>query len=99
MEAKTTTFTAMQWARHEKFVEMLRVVKQRKRERQTQIEMRLKEEAEYVRKERQTGCYLQGLRRGNSHVPRQQTAVAPSPTQKLKYYPPRFRKESRRFAF
>ena len=52
MEAKTTTFTAMQWARHEKFVEMLRVVKQRKRERQTQIEMRLKEEAEYVRKER-----------------------------------------------
>jgi hypothetical protein len=48
----TTTFTADQWARHEKFVEMLRAVKQRKRERQTQIEMRLKEEDEYVRKER-----------------------------------------------
>jgi len=41
-----------QWARHEQFVEMLRAVKQRKRERQTQIEMRLKEEEEYVRKER-----------------------------------------------
>jgi hypothetical protein len=51
MEA-TTTFTAEQWARHEQFVEMLRAVKQRKRERQTQIEMRLKEEEEYVRKER-----------------------------------------------
>ena len=46
------TFTAEQWARHEKFVETLRAVKQRKRERQAQIEMRLKEEQEYVSKER-----------------------------------------------
>ena len=44
MEATTTTFTAEQWARHEQFVETLRAVKQRKRERQTRIEMRLKEE-------------------------------------------------------
>lgn len=51
MEA-TTTFTAEQWARHEKFVETLHAVKQRKRERQAQIEMRMKEEQEYVRKER-----------------------------------------------
>lgn len=52
MEATTTTFTAEQWARHEQFVETLRAVKQRKRERQARIEMRLKEEEEYVRKER-----------------------------------------------
>lgn len=52
MEAATRTFTAQDWIEHEQFVEMLRAVKQRKRERQTLIETRLKEEEEYVRKER-----------------------------------------------
>ena len=41
MEATTQHFTAEQWARHEKFVEMLRAVKQRKRERQAKIEATL----------------------------------------------------------
>ena len=59
MEAKTTTFTAEQWARHEQFVETLRAVKQRKqawkedvrrREAELQVELqRAKENPFYQR--------------------------------------------------
>lgn len=51
MDATTRTFTPEQWARHERFVETLRAVKQRKRERQVRIEMQLKAEEEYVNRE------------------------------------------------
>ena len=52
MEATTRTFTAQDWAEHQQFVEMFRAAKQRKRERQAQIELELKERAEYMMKER-----------------------------------------------
>ena len=51
MEATTRTFTAQDWAEHQQFVEMFRAAKQRKRERQAQIELELKERAEYMMKE------------------------------------------------
>ena len=51
MEATARTFTPEQWARHERFVETLRIVKQRKHERQARMEMELKAEEEFVSKE------------------------------------------------
>jgi len=47
----TMTFTPEQWARHEQFKQMLRTVKQRKREREAQIQQELKERAERLQKE------------------------------------------------
>ena len=52
MEATKRTFTAEDWAEHEKFVQMFRTAKQRKRERQARIEMELAAAEEYARKRR-----------------------------------------------
>lgn len=52
MATTTTTFTAEQWARHEKFVAMFRAAKQRKQEWQARRIKELEAEEEYVRKER-----------------------------------------------
>lgn len=51
MEATTRTFTAQDWAEHEEFVKMFRAAKQRKREREAQIQQELKARAEYLEKE------------------------------------------------
>ena len=52
MEARTMTFTAEQWARHEKFVEMFRAAKRRKQEWQARRIKELEAEEEYARLER-----------------------------------------------
>ena len=52
MDATTTTFTAEQWARHEKFVEMFRAAKRRKQEWQARRIKELEAEEEYARLER-----------------------------------------------
>ena len=49
---ESTTFTAEQWARHEKFVQMFRAAKQRKREWQAKMEIVLDEKEERVRRRR-----------------------------------------------
>ena len=46
------TFTPEQWARHERFVQMFRAAKQRKREWQAMINKKLDEEEEYIRRRR-----------------------------------------------
>ena len=46
------TFTAQEWKRHEEFVKMLRTVKERKRQRQAQLEKELAAEEEYASKRR-----------------------------------------------
>lgn len=51
MEA--TTYTPEQWARHEKFVEMFRAAKKRKREWQAKMEIKLAEEEEAIFRKRQ----------------------------------------------
>ena len=51
MEA-TTTFTPEDWASHEKFVQMFRAAKKRKREWQANMEVFLEEREERVRRRR-----------------------------------------------
>ncbi|MBQ9637524.1 MAG: hypothetical protein IJV36_06505 [Prevotella sp.] len=46
------TFTPEQWAEHERFVQMFRAAKQRKREWQAMINKKLDEEEEYIRRRR-----------------------------------------------
>ena len=52
MAIKATTFTPQDWAEHEKFVQMFRAAKQRKREWQAKIEVKLAEKEERVRRRR-----------------------------------------------
>ena len=52
MATKATTFTPQDWAEHEKFVQMFRAAKQRKREWQAKIEVKLAEKEERVRRRR-----------------------------------------------
>jgi len=52
MTTKATTFTPQDWAEHEKFVQMFRAAKQRKREWQAKIEVKLAEKEERVRRRR-----------------------------------------------
>ena len=52
MTTKATTFTPQDWAEHEKFVQMFRAAKQRKREWQAKIEEKLAEKEERVRRRR-----------------------------------------------
>lgn len=52
MATKETTFTPQDWAEHEKFVQMFRAAKQRKREWQAKIEVKLAEKEERVRRRR-----------------------------------------------
>ena len=46
------TFTAQDWAEHERFVEMFHAAKIRKRERLARLERELEAEEEYARKRR-----------------------------------------------
>lgn len=48
----TRTFTPEDWAEHEKYVQMFRAAKQRKREWQARMEIVLAEKEEKVRKRR-----------------------------------------------
>lgn len=50
--ATTRTFTPEDWAEHEKYVQMFRAAKQRKREWQARMEIVLAEKEEKVRKRR-----------------------------------------------
>lgn len=50
--ATTRTFTPEDWAEHEKYVQMFRAAKQRKREWQARMEIVLTEKEEKVRKRR-----------------------------------------------
>ena len=52
MEATRTTFTPEDWAEHERYVQMFRAAKQRKREWQAKMEIVLAEKEEKVRKRR-----------------------------------------------
>jgi len=52
MEATARTFTPEDWAEHEKYVQMFRAAKQRKREWQARRIRELEIEEEYVRKRR-----------------------------------------------
>lgn len=52
MEAIARTFTPEDWAEHEKYVQMFRAAKQRKREWQARRIKELETEEEYVRKRR-----------------------------------------------
>ena len=52
MESSTYQFTAEEWAEHEKFVQIFRAAKRRKREWQARIEKELSEREEWVRKRR-----------------------------------------------
>lgn len=52
MAIQATTFTTQDWAEHEKFVQMFRAAKQRKREWQAKIEVKLAEKEERVRRRR-----------------------------------------------
>ena len=58
MEATVKTFTAEQWERHEKFVQMFRAAKQRKREWQERRVKELEMEEAYVRQRRAEGDAL-----------------------------------------
>ena len=53
MEARTTNYTAQDWAEHEQFVQMFRAAKQRKRAWQQKMEVVLAEKAEKIRKRRE----------------------------------------------
>ena len=53
MEATTRTFTAEEWTEHERFVQMFRAAKQRKREWQAKMEATLADKAEKIRKRRE----------------------------------------------
>ena len=50
--ATTRTFTPEDWTEHEKYVQMFRAAKQRKREWQARMEIVLAEKEEKVRKRR-----------------------------------------------
>ena len=52
MEATARTFTPEDWAEHEKYVQMFRAAKQRKREWEARRIKELEIEEEYVRKRR-----------------------------------------------
>lgn len=52
MEATAKTFTPEDWAEHEKYVQMFRAAKQRKREWEARRIKELEIEEEYVRKRR-----------------------------------------------
>lgn len=52
MEITVTSFSAEQWERHEKFVQMFRAAKQRKREWQDRRIKELEAEEDYARKRR-----------------------------------------------
>ena len=52
MEAIARTFTPEDWAEHEKYVQMFRAAKQRKREWEARMEVVLAEKEEQVRKRR-----------------------------------------------
>ena len=52
MEAIARTFTPEEWAEHEKYVQMFRAAKQRKREWEARMEVVLAEKEEQVRKRR-----------------------------------------------
>lgn len=53
MESTTrNSFTPEQWARHEKFVQMFRAAKLRKREWQARMEIELRAKEERIRKRR-----------------------------------------------
>ena len=52
MDAPVRTFTSEDWAEHEKYVQMFRAAKQRKREWQEKMEIVLAEKEEKVRKRR-----------------------------------------------
>lgn len=52
METTARTFTPEDWAEHEKYVQMFRAAKQRKREWEARMEIVLAEREEMVRKRR-----------------------------------------------
>lgn len=52
METTARTFTPEDWAEHEKYVQMFRAAKQRKREWEARMEIVLAEKEEMVRKRR-----------------------------------------------
>ena len=50
---ETTEFTTEDWAKHEKFVQAFRAAKQRKREWQARMEVKLAKREEEVRRRRE----------------------------------------------
>lgn len=50
---ETTEFTAEDWVKHEKFVQAFRAAKQRKREWQARMEVKLAKREEEVRRRRE----------------------------------------------